>query len=313
MRRFSRWKRTYQAGIHWAGVGNTYRHNDIADGPHNAMLGGGNEADAGSTVAGVDCVFEGNAIDRCSFEAADTGAFYVCGQMGSAFVNRNNTVVNNRFSRIRNTVGTGVQAASVQAIYLDGARCNAAARCPRPRAPPSSHFPGSGSTDPSATHTPAPLPPSQPPPSTDQMSGWTVTNNSFVDCQVGSFIGGGRDNVVTGNYYERCDTAQHFDNRGMNWQKSCCACDGACEPLSAGCQCDTAGAAWMLHNSSAAAVWARRFPEMAAVGTDRQCQPAHNTISHNTYCKCGQFLDAKASDVAAWGSTATDNVEVTSC
>ena len=163
MRRFSRWKRTYQAGIHWAGVGNTYRHNDIADGPHNAMLGGGNEADAGSTVAGVDCVFEGNAIDRCSFEAADTGAFYVCGQMGSAFVNRNNTVVNNRFSRIRNTVGTGVQAASVQAIYLDGARCNAAARRPHapfPLSPPRCF--DAGSTDSCHPHSRTAAPPPNP-------------------------------------------------------------------------------------------------------------------------------------------------------
>ena len=266
VRRFGRWKRTYEAGIHWAGVGNTYRNNDIADGPHNGMLGGGNEADADSTVAGVDCIFEGNVIDSCSFEAADTGAFYVCGQMASAFVNRNNSIVNNRFSRIRNTVGTGVQTASVQAIYLD-----------------------------------------------DQMSGWTIENNSFVDCQVGSFIGGGRDNTVVGNYYERCDTAQHFDNRGMNWQKTACACDGTCEPLSAGCGCNAAAASWMLHNSSAAGTWAARFPEMATVSTDRQCEPAHNTISHNTYCKCGRFLDAKAADVAAWGSTATNNVEVTTC
>jgi hypothetical protein len=100
---FARWKRTYQAGIHWAGVGNSYSHNTVSDGPHNCFLGGGNEADANSTVAGVDCVFDGNRLERCAYEAADTGAFYVCGQMGSAFVNRGNSIVNSVFKDVRNT------------------------------------------------------------------------------------------------------------------------------------------------------------------------------------------------------------------
>merc|ERR1711994_372178 len=100
--------------------------------------------------------------------------------------------------------GTGVQSASVQAIYLD-----------------------------------------------DQMSGWNIINNSFIDCQVGSFIGGGRRNKVINNYYEHCDTAQHIDNRGMNWQKSSCDCSEVCKPLT--CGCDPGGAEWMVTKSPAAA------------------------------------------------------------
>ena len=38
------------------------------------MLGGGNEGD------GVQCMFEYNNFDRCSFESSDTGAFYTCGK-----------------------------------------------------------------------------------------------------------------------------------------------------------------------------------------------------------------------------------------
>jgi hypothetical protein len=71
------------------------------------------------------------------------------------------------------------------------------------------------------------------------MSGWTIEDNRFVDCQTGSFIGGGRDNVVRRNYYESCDTAQHLDDRGLGWQKGDCDCDAVCKPLSGGCSCDT--------------------------------------------------------------------------
>eukprot|EP01050_Picozoa_sp_SAG11_P050043 SAG11_NODE_27668_length_330_cov_0.900433_1_plen_91_part_01 len=40
---FSLVKRTYVPGIFWQGVGNTYSHNVITNGPHNCILGGGNE------------------------------------------------------------------------------------------------------------------------------------------------------------------------------------------------------------------------------------------------------------------------------
>ena len=55
-----------------------------------------------------------------------------------------------------------------------------------------------------------------------QMSGYEIYNNTFVDCQKGTFIGGGRRNHVHNNYYESCDTAVHLDNRGLNWQHASC-------------------------------------------------------------------------------------------
>ena len=113
---FARWKRTYQAGIHWSGVSNSYSHNTVSDSPHNCFLGGGNEADVDSTLAGVDCMFEGNALSRCAYEAADAGAFYTCGQRGAAFVNRGNVIKDSTFIDIRNTAGTGTQTAGVNAI-----------------------------------------------------------------------------------------------------------------------------------------------------------------------------------------------------
>ena len=47
------------------------------------------------------------------------------------------------------------------------------------------------------------------------MSGWSIINNTFINCEQGGVIGGGRRNTFSGNYYERCDLALHIDNRGM--------------------------------------------------------------------------------------------------
>ena len=50
----------------------------------------------------------------------------------------------------------------------------------------------------------------------DQMSDYQVIGNTFIDCQVGMFIGGGTRNVVANNTMRHCDTAVHFDQRGHN-------------------------------------------------------------------------------------------------
>ena len=55
-----------------------------------------------------------------------------------------------------------------------------------------------------------------------QMSGFEIYNNTFIDCQKGTFVGGGRRNHVYNNYYEDCDDAVHLDARGLNWQKAMC-------------------------------------------------------------------------------------------
>eukprot|EP00040_Diaphanoeca_grandis_P010137 m.51911 g.51911 ORF g.51911 m.51911 type:complete len:787 (-) comp21518_c0_seq1:23-2383(-) len=259
---FSLWKRTYQAGIHWSGVSNHFIDNVVTNGPHNCFLGGGNEAD--QTIAAVDNVFQGNVLEDCAFEAADTGAFYVCGQSGTAYVNRNNTILQNMFHHVRNTVPTGVQTASVQAIYLD-----------------------------------------------DQMSGWTIENNSFIDCQVGSFVGGGRRNIIVGNYYEGCDVAQHIDNRGQNWENSAAKCSEVGIPFN--CTCNPGAALWMISEAPAHAEWLSRFPFLADALSDRPGLPYGNVIANNTYCNCGTFIDADESTTLRWDSTVVNNTEVKTC
>ena len=69
----------------------------------------------------------------------------------------------------------------------------------------------------------------------------------------------------------------------------------------------------MLSNSSAAALWRERFPEMATVGNDRRCQPAYNVVENNTFCACGKFVDASAQDTASWGTSVQSNKEDNKC
>jgi len=237
-------------GIFWAGVGSEFSYNTISWGPHNAILGGANEAVCDPATGysgpcgGSDNTFEYNEISDVAFECSDTGAFYSCGQQGTAWVTRGNVVRGNKFTRVRMTEPTSLGYASVQAIYLD-----------------------------------------------DQNSGWTIEDNSFVDCQTGMFVGGGRDNVVRHNSFAHCDTAVHVDNRGMNWEKSGCA-----EDLS------------LAQESFKWPAWSKY-----AITLTEPCVPVNNTIEDNTYCECGKFVDVSSADLAAWKDVVANNNETKAC
>ena len=50
------YKRSYQPGLLWAGVGNTYSHNHLHNLPHNCILGGGNQGPGANNVrAATNC------------------------------------------------------------------------------------------------------------------------------------------------------------------------------------------------------------------------------------------------------------------
>jgi hypothetical protein len=80
------------------------RYNTVKNGPHNCMLGGGNEGwpwgQGPETGYGSQCLFEGNTLDTCVYECGDCGAFYSCGQQGSAWINRGNILRNGVFKNI---------------------------------------------------------------------------------------------------------------------------------------------------------------------------------------------------------------------
>ena len=89
---YARWFRTYRPGILWGGVGNLFEDNHIGYAPHNAFLGGGNEAVCNAApppgrkerdlpsspdevCGGNDNIFQNNFIEHVCFETDDSGAF----------------------------------------------------------------------------------------------------------------------------------------------------------------------------------------------------------------------------------------------
>jgi hypothetical protein len=101
---FARVQRTYNPGIAWGGVGNTYARNTVSHAPHNGMLGGG-----------VQNLFLENTFDTLCYEATDTGAWYA----GRSWTNRGNVLQANTFINIQNRETMTLGSPSVQAIYLD--------------------------------------------------------------------------------------------------------------------------------------------------------------------------------------------------
>ena len=103
--RYSRWSRTYRAGVDISGVGNRVAHCLIYDAPHNAIL-----------LSGNDHVIEYNEIHHVCQETGDSGAFY----MGRDWTMRGDIVRDNYFHDLGGAKGLAASGVTnVQAIYLD--------------------------------------------------------------------------------------------------------------------------------------------------------------------------------------------------
>lgn len=105
---YSRWPRTYQAGIAIEGVGARVAHNLIEDAPHNAIL-----------LSGNDHVVEYNDVRRVCLETGDSGAVY----MGHDLTMRGHQIRYNRFRDIVPTVDTAGAFTNVMSVYLDDQWC----------------------------------------------------------------------------------------------------------------------------------------------------------------------------------------------
>jgi len=264
----ARYRRTYQPALHWGGAFNTYSRNTFRDSPHTCVLGGGNEVK--SYEGGVACIFEYNTFENCAYEASDVGAFYTCGQKGTAFANPGNELRHSIFRNIRNTEGSGVQGITVQAVYLD-----------------------------------------------DQMSSWHVWNNTFFNCSVGTFIGGGRLNSFHDNNYHFCDIAHHFDNRGMGWEHGdvhCMSKYNQSNPClrDKGCSCNPAAASHEFAGP-VGAQWAAKWHALQQSLADPNCAgadgfvPCYNAVVNNTFCNTSRFIDATQVETDSWHSTVHNN------
>lgn len=99
--RYSRWVRTYRPAIRISGVGNRIAHNLIHDGPHTAVLFGGN-----------DHLLEFNEVHDVCYETGDVGAFYT----GRDWTTRGTVIRYNYFHNI-----SGPYTHGAMAVYLDDA------------------------------------------------------------------------------------------------------------------------------------------------------------------------------------------------
>ena len=104
----SRLCRTYRPAIGINGVGNKALHNRLHDGPHNAILMGGNDHEVAF-----------NEIYRVCTQTGDAGAIY----MGRNLTMRGTVIRHNYFHDIGPTISAKDGFVDVMAVYLDDCYC----------------------------------------------------------------------------------------------------------------------------------------------------------------------------------------------
>ena len=123
------------------------------------------------------------------------------------------------------------------------------------------------------------------------------------------FIGGGRRNAVLNNTFRACDTAVHFDSRGVGCYDTHCYpnCPGNC---AADVIWGAVGNVTMANNGTVLHLgpiksqyhmppWSTEFPEVSHLLDSEPGvtlgDPLYNTIAGNAACGCGTFLPDKCS------------------
>jgi hypothetical protein len=135
----------------------------------------------------------------------------------------------------------------------------------------------------------------------DMISGFTITNNVFINISRALLLGGGQDTVFAGNTITGVanSNAVDFDNRGQGWD-------------SAACSTNPPGEMVLFLNRvpyNTSAVWISRFPRLATILVGGlQCMPRFNTIADNAYCSPGKdFIDQSNATITSWQSAAFNN------
>lgn len=105
----------------------------------------------------------------------------------------------------------------------------------------------------------------------DQMSGYSLINNTVLDSDTGILLGGGRDNRFIGNRFIRTDIPLSFDNRGLSWMSENCKVGGSFQVELDKYQYEQPP-------------WSTRYPQLTGTFDDRPCTPVHNTIRGFAFC-----------------------------
>lgn len=104
----------------------------------------------------------------------------------------------------------------------------------------------------------------------DMASGIVVEENSFVRCNWGVLVGGGRDNLVQANRFIDCGKALHYDARGVGWMKPALA--------------DPATSTILKRYAAlpiGTGIWQQRFPSLASYLDDRMGRPVGGRVIDN--------------------------------
>jgi len=136
----------------------------------------------------------------------------------------------------------------------------------------------------------------------DQMSGWALIDNTFVDVDTGVLIGGGRDNHLIGNTFIRTGLPLYFDKRGL-YQKS-----------SSGCTPGGSFEAELKRYNYTQPPWSLRYPELASTFSDRPCAPANNVFRDIKLCPSDTSLwffspDTNIAELLLWNNSFSNIVE----
>jgi len=105
----------------------------------------------------------------------------------------------------------------------------------------------------------------------DQMSGYSLINNTIFDSDTGILLGGGRDNRVVGNRFVRTALPLMLDDRGLSWMKGSCRPGGKFEEELKGYHYDRPP-------------WSIRYPALNRTFDDRPCYPTRNVVEDFAFC-----------------------------
>ena len=134
----------------------------------------------------------------------------------------------------------------------------------------------------------------------DCASGITVEGNLFENAQRGMMIGGGRDNIVTGNVFIDCQLGVWIDARGIGWAKA--------RIVERRESWDLVGKLERFQYTKPP--WSTKYPRLATIldGGDPK-EPRGNVVRGNAAVRC-RLLDLKQGARPEWVDAA-DNEEIT--
>lgn len=163
----------------------------------------------------------------------------------------------------------------------------------------------------------------------DQMSGYQIYGNLVENCELGFMLGGGRNNNVYNNTYERNsyhysllikysfranDNDIEFDDRGLTWQTAWCSPGGNFNQD-------------LDSFNYQQPPWSTAYPWLVNVFSDSPCTPVGNIIQYNYYCNgiiprlsycftncviAETFINQTPATAASWQSVLANNTDICS-